>query len=160
MILAVFLGYLTARFVVGPIIGYDADESPTKIVGQTDKEQDDTKDKKEKKEDEGKTEKDKDKDAKDDSKDKAADKTDDEDQTVSAVPAEGYALQFGAFSTKEAAESLAEALKGQGIKTEIIKSEDIFKVISPVVDTKKEAIETLETLADKDVTDVFVTSFS
>ena len=34
MILAVFLGYLTARFVIGPLLGYDADESPIKITGQ------------------------------------------------------------------------------------------------------------------------------
>ena len=28
MIMAVVLGYLTARFVIGPILGYNADESP------------------------------------------------------------------------------------------------------------------------------------
>ena len=28
MILAVFLGYLTAKFVIGPLLGYNADESP------------------------------------------------------------------------------------------------------------------------------------
>ncbi len=30
MIVAVALGYLTARFVIGPLLGYDADESPIK----------------------------------------------------------------------------------------------------------------------------------
>ena len=33
MVLAVFLGYLTARFVIGPLLGYDADESPITLTG-------------------------------------------------------------------------------------------------------------------------------
>ena len=39
---------------------------------------------------------------------------------------DGYALQFGAFSTKEAAEELAEALKSQGIDTEIVRVENMY----------------------------------
>lgn len=138
MVLAVFFGYLTARFVVGPMIGYDADESPTKVVGQSDEKAD-----KEAKKDAGKD----------------ADKDSNEEKTVSAAPTEGYALQFGAFSTREAAEKLSETLKGQGITTEIIEIDDAYKVISPVVDTKEKALDDLEELSDKDVTDVFVASF-
>lgn len=141
IILAVLLGYLTARFVIGPIIGYDADESPTKIAGQTDEDQD--------------KEKDQDKDKKDSDKDKNADA----DQTVNAAPTEGYALQFGAFSTKEAAEKLAETLESQGIQTEIVEIDSVYKVISPVVDTKDKALDELDKLAEKEVTDVFVATF-
>ena len=141
IILAVLLGYLTARFVIGPIIGYDAEESPTKIAGQTDEDQD--------------KEKDQDKDKKDSDKDKNADA----DQTVNAAPTEGYALQFGAFSTKEAAEKLAETLESQGIQTEIVEIDSVYKVISPVVDTKDKALDELDKLAEKEVTDVFVATF-
>ena len=141
IILAVLLGYLTAWFVIGPIIGYDADESPTKIAGQTDEDQD--------------KEKDQDKDKKDSDKDKNADA----DQTVNAAPTEGYALQFGAFSTKEAAEKLAETLESQGIQTEIVEIDSVYKVISPVVDTKDKALDELDKLAEKEVTDVFVATF-
>ena len=35
MIVAVFLGFLTARFVIGPIIGYNADESSIKIAEES-----------------------------------------------------------------------------------------------------------------------------
>ena len=34
---AILLGYLTARFVIGPIIGYNADESPIKVTEQDNK---------------------------------------------------------------------------------------------------------------------------
>ena len=40
MVLAVIFGYLTARFIVGPMIGYDADESPARIAGDSGKESD------------------------------------------------------------------------------------------------------------------------
>ena len=37
ILLAVVLGFLTARFVIGPIIGYNADESPVKLEQKDDK---------------------------------------------------------------------------------------------------------------------------
>ena len=110
ILLAVVLGFLTARFVIGPIIGYNADESPVKL---------------EQKDDKGK-------------------KTDAEQTEQKAsleigqnqMPEEGYALQFGAFSTKDAAEKLAEALRLKGIETKIVEIDDVFKVISPMLDDK------------------------
>ena len=36
MIIAVLLGYITARYVIGPLLGYDADESPIAITGSQD----------------------------------------------------------------------------------------------------------------------------
>ena len=44
MILAVFLGYLTAKFVIGPLLGYNADESPIKIAGNETSQSEDDKD--------------------------------------------------------------------------------------------------------------------
>ena len=126
MVLAVLFGYLTARFIVGPMIGYDADESPARIAGE----------------------------------EKAgAEQAADPEKEDDAVPTEGFALQFGAFSTREAAEKMAASLNSQGISAEIVKADDVFKVISPVVDTKEKALNELESLSEKDVEDVFVASF-
>ncbi|MGN0715729.1 MAG: SPOR domain-containing protein [Anaerovoracaceae bacterium] len=144
MVLAVLCGYLTARFIVGPMIGYDADESPARIAGDSGKDSDKE-------------------------SDKASEKTEAEqagaaqsaepDEEDGSVPTEGFALQFGAFSTREAAEKLAASLNSQGISAEIVKADDVFKVISPVVDTKEKALNELESLSEKDVEDVFVASF-
>ncbi|MBQ4650590.1 MAG: SPOR domain-containing protein [Firmicutes bacterium] len=130
MLVAVFLGFLTARFVIGPVIGYNADESEIKLAeedknAQTDEDVSEIK----------------------------------ETTDVSAAPSEGYALQFGAFSTKEAAQSLADILNSKGIKTEIVEIDSVFKVISPVIDNKDDAVSALNDIKDKDVTDVFIASF-
>ena len=100
ILLAVVLGFLTARFVIGPIIGYNADESPVKLVQKDDKS---------KKTDAEQTEQ------------KASLET-----GQNQMPEEGYALQFGAFSTKDAAEKLAEALRLKGIETKIVEIDDVF----------------------------------
>ena len=126
--LAILLGYLTARFVIGPIIGYNADESPIKVTEQE-------------KESDGK-----------DADDKKTQKT-------AAAPEKGYALQFGAFSTREAAEELSKALKEKGIDTEIVEADSVFKVITPVIEEKDDALKALEDAKDKEVTDVFIASF-
>ena len=143
MVLAVIFGYLTARFIVGPMIGYDADESPARIAGDSGKESD--------------------QDAKlesgQDAEKAGAEQAVDSDEEDGSVPTEGFALQFGAFSTREAAEKLAASLNSQGISAEIVKADDVFKVISPVVDTKEKALDGLESLSEKDVEDVFVASF-
>ena len=132
ILLAVVLGFLTARFVIGPIIGYNADESPVKL---------EQKDDKGKKTDAEQTEQ------------KASLET-----GQNQMPEEGYALQFGAFSTKDAAEKLAEALRLKGIETKIVEIDDVFKVISPMLDDKDAALKALQESKDKDVEDVFITS--
>lgn len=132
ILLAVVLGFLTARFVIGPIIGYNADESPVKL---------EQKDGKGKKTDAEQTEQ------------KASLET-----GQNQMPEEGYALQFGAFSTKDAAEKLAEALRLKGIETKIVEIDDVFKVISPMLDDKEAALKALQESKDKDVEDVFITS--
>ncbi len=132
ILLAVVLGFLTARFVIGPIIGYNADESPVKL---------EQKDDKGKKTDAEQTEQ------------KASLET-----GQNQMPEEGSALQFGAFSTKDAAEKLAEALRLKGIETKIVEIDDVFKVISPMLDDKEAALKALQESKDKDVEDVFITS--
>lgn len=118
IVLAIVLGFLTARFVIGPMIGYNADESPVEL-------------------------------------EKTATEA---DTGQEEMPAEGYALQFGAFSTKDAAEKLAEALRLKGIETKIVEADDVFKVVTPVLDDKDAALKALEESKEKDVEDVFITS--
>lgn len=131
IILAVFLGFLTARFVVGPLIGYDAGESPARAASE---------------EKEAKKETD-------------TGKEDEADEEVSAELEKGYALQFGAFSTEDAAQELADSLKSIGITVEIMKDDDIYKVIGPILSTKEKALEALSSLPKNSVQDVFIASF-
>ena len=122
MVLAVFLGFLTARFAVGPLIGFNADESPARIAEE-----------------------------------KPASGT---ESSGSQDSTEGYALQFGAFSAEDGARKMQEALRKQGIETDLIESGGVYKVISPVVDTREKALDALKNLQDKQVEDVFITSFN
>ena len=80
-------------------------------------------------------------------------------ESSKSSPEEGYALQFGVFTSKEAADKLADDLESKGIETEIIEDDEKFKVISPVVKTKDEAIDKLNGISDKEVEDVFIASF-
>ena len=127
MIMAVLLGYLTAKFVIGPILGYNADESHiTSGLQSASKENDD-----------------KEKDDKDDS------------DTIE----KGYALQFGVYSTKEAANNMMYELRSKGIDAKVIEEDDMYKVISPVIKTKKQALDKLEDIKNSEIEDVFITSF-
>ena len=78
---------------------------------------------------------------------------------VSAEQEKGYALQFGAFSTEDAAQELADNLKSSGITAEIIQDDDIYKVIGPILSTKEKALEALASLPENSVQDVFIASF-
>lgn len=131
MVLAVFLGYLTARFVIGPLLGYDADESPITLTG----------------------------DAKSGEQEEAEAGSAAEAEAEAEAPEGGYALQFGVFSTKEAAEKLAGELVAKGIEADVIEDEEMFKVISPLIETKDEALSQLDGIRDKEVEDVFIASF-
>ena len=131
MVLAVFLGYLTARFVIGPLLGYDADESPITLTGGAES---------------------------DDQEETETGSTAGAEAEAEA-PEGGYALQFGVFSTKEAAEKLAGELVAKGIEADVIEDEEMFKVISPLIETKDEALSQLDGIRDKEVEDVFIASF-
>ena len=140
IILAVLLGFLTARFVIGPIIGYNADESPVQLNGA----------------DKAATEKDAGADAAEDSNVSKVEKTANTEDEAE----KGYALQFGAFSTKDSAQELSDALESKGIKTKIMEADNVFKVISPVLEDKEEALKALSESKEKEVEDVFITSVS
>ena len=129
MVLEVFLGYLTARFVIGPLLGYDADESPITLTGGAESDE------------QGEAE------------------TGSTAGAEAEAPEGGYALQFGVFSTKEAAEKLAGELVAKGIEADVIEDEEMFKVISPLIETKDEALSQLDGIRDKEVEDVFIASF-
>lgn len=152
---AIFLGFLTARFVIGPLIGYNADESRVELKQDSTIEGEEEKQSKDK-EKQGA--------AAANTRSNAQAGSDTQAEAAAApdseMPQEGYALQFGAFSTKEAAEKLAEALRLKGIQTRIIRTEDAFKVISPVLEDRTAALKALEESKEKDAEEVFITSFS
>ena len=143
ILLAVGLGFLTARFVIGPLIGYNAGESPAQELNENreqtvQKEEQDTE----------KKEKDR----------KAAEEADAERADGKDTAKEGYALQFGAFSSKEAAQELSDALKTKGIQTNVVEMDKVFKVMSPITEEKNAALQSLEKVKDKEITDVFITA--
>ena len=159
---AVLLGFLTARFVIGPILGYNADISPVILKNSDDfsKSEDEQNDNS------------KEKDSSSDPADTAVktEESNEDNQTVdrknsaakSSVPIAGekksYALQFGAFSDKEAAEKLKQELEAKGIETQIKEQDGKFKVISAVIKTKEEALKALDESKEKEITDVFIAS--
>jgi len=163
ILLAVLLGFLTARFVIGPIIGYNADESPVQLnsadKAATEKDaekQKASKDSEAEKAANTQAEADADNDADTDAAEEA--KT---EQTAKETESEkGYALQFGAFSTKDSAQELSDALESKGIKTKIVEADNVFKVISPVLEDKEDALKALSESKEKEVEDVFITSVS
>ena len=135
MIVAVICGYLTARFVIAPLLGYDTEvlklDFPSKLVSVFgDGEETDT----------------------DTGEDSRGDKKDGNRKSRG-----GYALQFGLFSTRQRAEELCENLKSEGIDAEIKKVDDQYKVMSPLVDTKDEALETLKNTESDFAGDIFIT---
>lgn len=135
MIVAVICGYLTARFIIAPLLGYDTEvlklDFPSKLISvlQTGAE-DDT----------------------DAQEANGGNKKDGEQKNRS-----GYALQFGLFSTRQRAEELCENLKSEGIDAEVKKVDDQYKVVSPLVDTKEEALTALKNTESDFVSDIFIT---
>ena len=133
MILAVAMGYLTATYIIGPILGYNADESPLKVSKEAEESNESN---------------------------ETTELAESTESTESAgTIGEGYALQFGAYSTKEAAQKLVDSLTLKGIKAEIVEKDGQFKVISPIIRTKDEALNQLNDIKDKEVEDVFIASF-
>lgn len=127
MFLAVFLGFLTARFVIGPVIGYNADESEIRLADDNGEESDEL--------------------------------NQGLEQETSTAPEKGYALQFGAFSTEDAAEEMSKQLGAKGVETEIVRAGDIYKVIGRISGDREEALSALEEIKNKEITDVFIASF-
>ncbi|MBQ1228608.1 MAG: SPOR domain-containing protein, partial [Firmicutes bacterium] len=78
---------------------------------------------------------------------------------VNTTPEKGYALQFGAFSTEEAAKELSKQLESKGVDTEIVRTGDIYKVISQIAGDRETVLSALEDIKNKEITDVFIASF-
>lgn len=151
MIIAVICGYLTARFVIAPLLGYDTEvlklDLPSKLTAVLDKDDESPKDE--------------DRDDVDESEDVAQaqedEKEDDSSSDSSEGEEKGYALQFGLFSTQSKAEELVSKLEEEGIDSKIKEADGKYKVISPVVNTKDEAVAKLKDTDSKEVSDVFIT---
>lgn len=126
---AVALGYLTARFALGPLFGYDTEvlklDFPSKLTARLEAESGKNSEVESK-------ESDKDKDAK------------------------GYVLQFGRFDAKSGAKSLVSQLKKDDIDAEIQEEDGSYRVISESIETKEEALKQLEKLKDEKNIDVFI----
>lgn len=129
MIAAVICGYLTARFVIAPLLGYDTQvlklDFPSRLTAVL--------------------EEDNSKEEQDESAEKDAD-------------VDGYALQFGLFSTRERAEELVSDLADEGIVAEIREVDGEYKVVSALFKTKKEALDKLKKTNSKRVSDIFITA--
>lgn len=132
--LSICAGYLTAKYVVYPILGYEP-AGLNILQPKTDKQAT-----KETKETESTA-----------STESTAATTESTEKPTTTVPTSiiedkvnvkktaGYALQFGSYSTKAAADKSLKQLKSSGIKAEIVKKDDSYKVIGQIFDTKAKA---------------------
>ena len=134
---AVICGYVTARFVIAPLLGYDTQvlklDFPSKLTSFL--------------EDREKN--------RDQEKSKTS-KGDDQNQESNDKKTE-YALQFGSFSSRDGAKVLQDQLEGEGIETEIEEVDGSYKVMQSGFDTKSAALDALASLKDQKDVDVFVT---
>lgn len=159
MIVAVICGYLTARFIIAPLLGYDTEvlklDFPSKLTGLLDRgdgNQSDEAADSEAGDSDGGADRDED----------AGSQSDDGGKTASADKGAeadgGYALQFGIFTTEDRAQELADDLAADGIDAKIREIDGKYKVTSPLVDTKDEAVKMLKDTDTDRVKDVFITA--
>ena len=127
--LSLAAGYLTAAYIVGPILGLDT--APLVFNDETAE--------------------------KGDSETAAGESQDVEPDETEGLAESGYVLQYGSFSSKEAAENCVSELKRTGIEAEIMEKDGAYKVISPLYDTEQEAHLKME--SQKNYVDVFITHF-
>lgn len=127
--LSLAAGYFAAAYVVGPLLGLD-----TAPLVFNEQKAGDKKDNV-----------------------KAEEKEDLEPDGTEGLAESGYVLQYGSFSSKEAAENCVNELSRSGIEAEIIEKDGAYKVISPLFDTEQEARVKMET--QKNYVDVFITHF-
>lgn len=131
-------GYLTATYIIGPALGLDT--APLFFNNREDAEDSKSSEKDDKKQDSQKV---------------VADQTDKEPDETEGLAESGYVLQYGSFSSKEAAENCISDLKKSGIEAEVLEKDGVYKVISPLFDTEEDARSKME--KQKDVVDVFIT---
>lgn len=133
--LSVCAGYLTAKYVVCPVLGYE----PAGLSVLQEKEE--STEKKDNKVAEKSSEPEESSSAAQKDSGSGADVIEDQ---VKVEQTSGYALQFGSYSTKEAAEKSVKELKSSGIETKVIEKDGAYKVIGEIFDTKDEAKAALE----------------
>ncbi len=129
--LSVACGYATAKYVVEPVVNY-VPQASEKVSQSRQQET-------EKSTDSGQV-----------SETRAQTETtaviEDEAPVKNESSIKGYALQFGCYSNKAAADTAAAAIGEKD--TEIIKQDDMYKIIGKVYDTKDEAKKALRKLQD------------
>ena len=169
MVMAVICGYMTARFIIAPLLGYDTEvlklDFPSKLTSFLDRGEADESDSGADSDDADSDEADSgdsDEDSGgDDAEESDDENADDADKTASgegtAESDSGYALQFGLFTTKDRAQELVDDLDADGVDAQIREIDGKYKVISPLVDTKDEAVEMLKDTKTDRVKDVFIT---
>ncbi len=151
MLAAVICGYLTARFIIAPILGYDTEvlklDIPSKLTSLLEQEDgEDTGGEESGEEETGKQ-----------TGGSGAEESTEKQEKTSAEDESGYALQFGVFSERERAEELVVQLKQDGIEARVRKSEGKYKVISDVLATKSKAVEKLKGTETDAVSGIFIT---
>ncbi|MEG0829045.1 MAG: SPOR domain-containing protein [Anaerovoracaceae bacterium] len=145
--LSICAGYFTAKYVVYPILGYEptglnvlkqtqAPEEETKETTNTDSTEIEESVSVESTQSGTKADKE---------KTVIEDKVD-----VKDVAGEGYALQFGSYSTRKSAEKTVKDLKSSGVKANVVKKDGNYKVIGKIFETKDKARTSLEEM-DKNV---------
>lgn len=130
MLGAVICGYMTARFIVAPLLGYETEvlklDFPSKMTSLIEKEE-------------------------------SEENEDNKNVVVPEASEKTYALQFGVFSSKDGAEQLQKNLEKKNIPAEIREIDQKYKVLKGSYETKEEALSALEALKDKSDIDVFIT---
>lgn len=135
--LSIFAGYLTAKYVVYPFLGYEPAglnlnqrASSKETTAPTESTAEQTK--------------------------KGSSPV--VEGQVNVESEKGYALQFGSYSTKAAAQKAVEDLKASGIESKVVEKDGAYKVVGQLFTTKAKAKEALGKL-DKSV-GAFITTIN
>lgn len=134
IVLAVFLGFMTTKFIVYPLVlGQEA--SFDVVFDALFAEDGDVSEKKEVPDNKSGD------DVASDSDTQTSEESDTVQTSETAVSlASGYSIQFGAFTNKASAEELLTDLQSSGISANIVEKDGVYKVIGPLFATKEEAL--------------------
>jgi len=154
IIISILAGYLTTQFIVYPIVG----ENDTSIFTKLQKlfYKDEMKQNQQQEEPEGANSQENDSKVVDDGltiEDVIQGNT--EDSEGSAIES-GYSIQYGSFSTREAAAQLVSQLGSSGITAEIVEKDGAYKVLGKLFATKEEAASAIEQIDREAYPDVFI----
>ncbi len=124
--LSIGCGYATAKYVVDPVVNYVpqlAAESGQEKQSETET-------------------------LKSDESQKKTDVVEDDVDVEESGKISGYALQFGCYSSKSAAETAMSDLETTDLQ--ILEQNNMYKIVGKVFDTKEEAKKALESLTGSD----------